>query len=603
MIKCKKVTGRAIRLETGHDKRKSFPCLHNFIARVIIQYILLCILKGIKYGTAIFPYAGKIKESFVLPIIRASDISNRLSKNIASSPLKSNNDIYFSMLGEAGLNKHTEDVLAIARKKLIFIIAAIITAVACLTTVLVALISGTEKDVRNILVGSVLFASVLLIAAGMMISSMYKNAYIPLKSIFSKAFRIRARGHDSTSIMPAQKDMKPVTLILDSIYNRLNSLISLIENVNRSHSFEDSLKYIYSSFKAYVPYEYIGIALIKDDGKTLEAAYGISDGTVKGLPDHLYGVKANIHDTSLAKVIQTGNARIINDLKEYTSGKRITDYNAIIMGAGICSSITLPLVIGDKPVGIIFFSSTHKNVYTEEHAVFLETVANSIAISFEKNIFVDDLLYSSILALAKLAEARDEDTGEHLERMKTYSREIASFLRNDDKFRDKITIEFVRNIERFSPMHDIGKVGVRDGILLKPGPLTEEEYEEMKKHTIYGADVLRAADENIARRGSNLFLPGIEIAENHHEKWDGTGYPHGKKREEIPLSARIVAVADVFDALTSKRPYKEAFSFEKAFEIIEEGSGAHFDPEIIRVLVKNKQRIRDIYESFSKNQD
>lgn len=503
------------------------------------------------------------------------------------------------MLGEAGL-KHTEDILAFARKKLIFIITAIITAIVCLAAVLVALASGAESDVRNILAGCIFFTSVLLIVAGTMMSSLYKNVLMPLNAVFTNMFRIGAKEQDKIKISPVKKEMNPVTLIIDSTYDKLNSFISLIENINRSHSFEDSLKYIYASFKAYVPYEYIGIALIKDDGKTLEAAYGISDGTVKGLPDHLYGVKANIYDTSLAKVIQTGNARIINDLKEYTSGKHVTEYNAIILSAGICSSITLPLVIGDKPVGIIFFSSTHKNVYTEEHAVFLETVASSIAITFEKNIFVDDLLYSSILALAKLAEARDEDTGEHLERMKVYSREIASLLRNDGKFQDQVTMEFIRNIERFSPMHDIGKVGVRDGILLKPGKLTAEEYEEMKKHTVYGANVLKAANENIARSGSNLFLPGIEIAENHHEKWDGTGYPYGKKGEEIPLSARIVAVADVFDALTSKRPYKEAFSFDKAFEIIEKGRGKHFDPDIIRILVKNKERIRSIYESFYK---
>jgi HD-GYP domain-containing protein (c-di-GMP phosphodiesterase class II) len=120
----------------------------------------------------------------------------------------------------------------------------------------------------------------------------------------------------------------------------------------------------------------------------------------------------------------------------------------------------------------------------------------------------------------------------------------------------------------------------------------------MKRHTSYGAEVLKAAEQNISKKGKSLFGTGIEIVEGHHEKWDGSGYPYGKKGYDIPLSARIVAVADVFDALTSKRPYKQAFSFEESLHIIEEGSGKHFDPEIVEVFIKNRSRIEDIYHGF-----
>ncbi|NLP34456.1 MAG: HD domain-containing protein, partial [Clostridiales bacterium] len=225
-------------------------------------------------------------------------------------------------------------------------------------------------------------------------------------------------------------------------------------------------------------------------------------------------------------------------------------------------------------------------------------LTNSIAISFHQNILIDDIIYSSILALAKLAEARDEDTGEHLERMKEYSRVIAEFLYSSNKHEDIITLDYIDQIKRYSPLHDIGKVGIRDSILLKPGKLTPEEFSEMKKHTIYGAEVLRYAEKNIAKHRRSLFGMGIEIAQNHHEKWDGSGYPNGKKGEEIPLSARIVAVADVFDALTSKRPYKEAFSLEQAFAIIQEGRGKHFDPEIVDVFMEHRADIEKMYWSF-----
>ncbi|MDD2493692.1 MAG: HD domain-containing protein [Tissierellia bacterium] len=156
------------------------------------------------------------------------------------------------------------------------------------------------------------------------------------------------------------------------------------------------------------------------------------------------------------------------------------------------------------------------------------------------------------------------------------------------------------DIERFSQMHDIGKVGVRDGILLKPGPLTVKEFAEMKQHTIYGADVLKTAEGNIAKRNQGMFKMGIEIAEGHHEKWDGTGYPYQKSGTDIPLSARIVAVADVFDALTSKRPYKEAFDFDKSFDIIVKGSGKNFDPNIVDSVINHKNELFELYMSFNK---
>jgi HD-GYP domain-containing protein (c-di-GMP phosphodiesterase class II) len=150
-------------------------------------------------------------------------------------------------------------------------------------------------------------------------------------------------------------------------------------------------------------------------------------------------------------------------------------------------------------------------------------------------------------------------------------------------------------------MHDIGKVGVKDGILLKPGKLTAEEYDEMKKHVAYGVEVLRSAESNIAKLSYSMFQMGIEIVEGHHEKWNGTGYPGQKSGRDIPLSARIVAVADVFDALTSKRPYKKQFSFDESFNYIVDERESHFDPEIIDSFIRHKTEFYDLYKSFESN--
>lgn len=384
-------------------------------------------------------------------------------------------------------------------------------------------------------------------------------------------------------------------------FYKFNHLISLIENINSNTSFMSTLNFISESFSEFVPYNYIGIALISEDKQYLKASYGVSDGTVIGLPEKIQGTTWLIQDTSLGHLIHSGEARIINSLEDYFAGKPMKFYNKIIWDAGIRSSITLPLKVSGEPVGVIFFSSTSTNVYNHEHLNFLRTLANSIAISLNQSIFVSDMVYSSILAMAKLTEARDEDTGDHLGRMSAYTRLLTELLYESGLYPEVIDFDYIENMERFSPLHDIGKVGIRDKILLKPSRLTPEEFEEMKKHTIYGAEVLRAAEEKMQKYHRQLFELGAEIAEGHHEKWDGSGYPYGSKGDEIPLSARIVAVADVFDALTSKRPYKEAYPFDKAINIIAEGEGKHFDPVITEVFLEHRFEFEQLYHQFQKN--
>jgi response regulator RpfG family c-di-GMP phosphodiesterase len=383
-------------------------------------------------------------------------------------------------------------------------------------------------------------------------------------------------------------------------YRKRKELFKLIESMNSYASFDEMLAFIHQTFIFYIPYNYIGIALIDSDKKKLTASYGVSDKTIVGLPGKLIGKTYPVQETSLENVIQAGIPRIINDLETYGKAQPFKPYNQIILESGIRASITVPLAIGNEPMGVIFFSSSKKNVYKKRHIQFLQTLANSIAISFKQNIFINDLLYSTTLSLAKLAEARDEDTGEHLERMQAYARLIATLLFENKIYEDELTYSYIEEIEKFSPLHDIGKVGVKDGILLKPGKLTKEEFEEMKKHTLYGAEVLSTAQLTIQRHGKPIFQRGIEIAKSHQEKWDGSGYPEGLKGDQIPLSARIVAVADVFDALTSKRPYKDAFPFEQSFQIILEGSGTHFDPNIVRCFKENKEKIYKKYKTYHK---
>lgn len=201
-----------------------------------------------------------------------------------------------------------------------------------------------------------------------------------------------------------------------------------------------------------------------------------------------------------------------------------------------------------------------------------------------------------IFAMAKLTESRDNDTGAHLERMREYSRVLADELSRTPEFANTIDGDFVELLYLTSPLHDIGKVAIPDSVLLKPGKLTPEEFDVMKRHTVYGGETLETVVQ--ARPEAQFLAMAQQIALTHHERWDGSGYPNGLRGEEIPLSGRIVAVADVYDALTSKRVYKPAFSHEMAKSIILEGSGSHFDPRIVQAFLRREPQFIAIGEQF-----
>ncbi len=443
-----------------------------------------------------------------------------------------------------------------------------------------------------------LFAILMAISLVAVISvrRLYVFLYKPLDFFFMGFHDIGLMDYQD-QVTPKGNTLQELKTEAEDMFKGIQELIALMENINHSASFKETLEYIFNTFTPYVPYSHVGIALIHENSKkSIVASYGISEEKHRGLAGEFMGYEVDLNETTLMQIVETGQPRVINDYKAYFKERPIREYSEIILKYGINSSITLPLMANNRHLGFIFFSSAEPNVYKEKHVQFLKTVGNAIALSMEKNVIVDDLVYSSVLALAKLAEAKDEDTGSHLHRMKESSVLLAKLMMKDARYKALIDGHFISEIAKFSPMHDIGKVGISDSILLKPGKLNEEEFEVMKTHTLYGAEVLSLAEENVKKNGKNIFTEGIAIARGHHEKWDGSGYPHGLQGEAIPLSARIVMVADVLDALMSKRPYKEAFSFEKSIKIILEGKGKHFDPQIIDIFAANSHLFKIIYE-------
>lgn len=240
-------------------------------------------------------------------------------------------------------------------------------------------------------------------------------------------------------------------------------------------------------------------------------------------------------------------------------------------------------------------------VYTSIATVigyFSDMYNDEYMINKEKTEAILKSQYATIFSLVKLSESRDDYTGTHIERIAEMCRFLCIKLYESSSYSDKIDKDYINNIYRTSPLHDVGKVGIPDNILLKRDKLTSDEFEHMKNHTLIGWRTLKRIKEKHPE--SEFINFGMKIARYHHERWDGSGYPDGLKEDEIPLKARITTIVDVYDALRSERPYKEGFSHQKALEIIQEGKGSHFDPILTELLIKNEQAINEIYNSLTK---
>lgn len=233
--------------------------------------------------------------------------------------------------------------------------------------------------------------------------------------------------------------------------------------------------------------------------------------------------------------------------------------------------------------------------------IFLQvTMFSSIKSKHEqlnrKNVQLSQAEDATIYALAYLAEMRDQETGRHIERTSQYVRVLVEELGRMPQYEGHIDAKYIEDLVKAAPLHDIGKVGVPDEVLQKPGKLTQMEFELIKKHPDYGADVLVRAEKKL--NFQSYLEIGVQLVRYHHEKWDGSGYPAGIAGNAIPLSAQIMAVADVYDALRSERCYKKAFSHEEACAIIQEGSGSHFSPDLVDVFLRNEAIFNQICVSL-----
>ncbi|MEQ9545972.1 MAG: HD domain-containing protein [Marinobacter sp.] len=295
---------------------------------------------------------------------------------------------------------------------------------------------------------------------------------------------------------------------------------------------------------------------------------------------------------SLNQLAESRDARLEQDLSVFSNSSHI--HTQKIYQAGYRGSYTLPLFFDDELLGFIFFNTEHENAFDPACISQLNLVADLVALLIFNSFSLVRTLLSTVQSALDLTYSRDPETGAHLQRMSRYARVIARHVvttsATDDQFPEYVYL--------FAPLHDIGKVAIPDSILFKPGKLTAAEFEVMKTHTSKGKVMAEKLLRNYRMGDIQHTTMLLNIIAHHHEAFDGSGYPDGLAGKAIPLEARIVTVADIFDALTSRRPYKEAWTVEESLDEIRALSGQRIDPDCANALIDNLDEVLEIRETF-----
>lgn len=402
------------------------------------------------------------------------------------------------------------------------------------------------------------------------------------------------------NINPIFKEEKEISETVNNVFKEYKFLDEVKRITGNGYILDEILDSLFFQIRNVMKTDRIGVAFIDSASNKIVAEHGVmSYGKILLGP----GFEVPIDQTSLSGMIKTKKPRIMHDIDLEFEQRPFSPSLSLIKDEGINSNMIVPLLIEDAVFGFIFFSSVHKNNYDESSLRLAVNISREISTIIDKTYLTKKMFATMTRSFADLVEKKDTETGDHLDRMTQYSTIIAEGLLNHPDKDYNISRPFVNKIRNNAAVHDIGKIGIPDEILKKPGKLTAEEWEIMKQHPDIGADVLLNLKNDLKIFNRDFYSTAVEIANCHHEKWNGSGYPNGLKGKEIPLSARIIALADVFDALTSKRAYKVDFDFDESVEIIKSDSGSHFDPVLVDIFLKKLPEIKRVYLKSSHIKD
>lgn len=365
-----------------------------------------------------------------------------------------------------------------------------------------------------------------------------------------------------------------------------------LEELNKHIPLREKLIATHKSISEFFPFIVRIAVAIYDPETSVLKTYLHSSGDDSPLENY----QALLDDApSLKEILKKGLPRVTNNLLTFEDGEH--EHTKRIGRQGYAASYTLPMFNNGVFFGFLFFNSDKKDVFTENVLRQIDVYSHMISLMVINELTSVHTLTAVVKATGSITHTRDAETGSHLDRMSRYSRLIASELADKYNLND----DYIEHIFMFSPLHDIGKIGIPDNILLKPSSLDDDEYTIMKTHAKIGREMIDELLENFGLQNIEHINMLRNIAEFHHEAVNGKGYPSGLKGDQIPIEARIVAVADVFDALTSVRPYKEAWGNNKAIELLLELVGETLDQDCVNALIANMDQVEEIQIQFNEN--
>ncbi len=389
--------------------------------------------------------------------------------------------------------------------------------------------------------------------------------------------------------------------------NQINEIITML---NQGKSTDDIFHSLNSTLKKIIPFDTLVLLIINKETGMVGVKLVDSDRDSVFTTDSKFSREDPIlNDVSTTKALLS-----IDDVQDFPTAYAKSEFIKEFIRGEYKSLLILPLIMKDVNRGFLLFASRSVEAFVKSHVTFLESIGGQISFSIERGELIAEIEQytknlehtieirtkeilktqkSMIFALSKIADTRDRTTGDHLERIRSYCVLIAQIMKYSGN--TEITNQFIRDMYDSSILHDIGKVGIPDSILLKKDRLSDEELQIMLRHATIGYEALKSATKDL---GEDSFLKmALDITLYHHERWDGSGYPFGLKGTEIPLSARIVAIADVYDALTTARPYKKAFSHQESLEILNKETHK-FDPELLTIFMDNADEFDQIRMRF-----
>jgi HD-GYP domain-containing protein (c-di-GMP phosphodiesterase class II) len=391
-------------------------------------------------------------------------------------------------------------------------------------------------------------------------------------------------------------EAKTIKNEIQGIYDEKKFIVELQNRLLDVYVVEDTMNVLFEFLKPRLGIDRVGLAYVDYQNKTFVAEYGVLEKKEIILGA---GFVQSFSKSSLSEILIHKQPVVNNDIHQSFVNRPQSDALKMLNQEQIGSNLTIPIIMNQIVFGFIFLSSYKKDFFNDTIVNLGKQVADEVKTHLNRAYFTNVILTKVTSAFSEIVENKDNDTGNHIVRMVKYSTLLARAIKVRNHPEYQIDEKTILEIERYAAVHDIGKVGIPDVVLKKEDKLTPEEWEIMKKHPDIGADVFKNLRVALNTFDAGLYQVAEDITRYHHERWDGLGYPKGLSGLDIPLVARIVAVADVFDALTSKRSYKTALSFDESIQIIMNASNTQLDPFIVQVFTEELEQFKNVYTKFS----